>query len=390
MTQQRFFNRFIGAGLVSRLVVDTTVQMFYAFLPLLASGIGVSPVRFGQLLTVRSSAGLLTPVFGNLAERKGFRVTLPTILALGGIGAWLLVSSNQMPIIVIAMFILGIGVSTYQPLLAAYASATLPAARRARGMSIIEYGWALSSIVGVYLVGQALAVTSWRIPLITLGTILILLGVLFYFLLRNRPDADDTPPISLREQFNITENRAPAFGTIAMQSLIVFSGLHLFISYSIWLVDRFAFGPVQLASVVLAFGFIDLCGSGLVSIILDRLGRRAALLLGTGLTALTFLLLGPADRFGLTAALIILFVGRFLFEFTIVSGVITVSEQAPNQRSRVMSLVGFFGTISQMLAGLTGPVAFNLWGINGLAIPTGIGFLFATFFAWRFVQAGAE
>ena len=387
MENNRFFNRFIGAGLVSRLVVDTTVQMFYAFLPLLASGIGVTPVRFGQLLTVRSSAGLLTPVFGNLAERRGYRVALPLILALGGIGAWLLVSSNRLPIIVIAMFILGIGVSTYQPLLIAYSSATLPAERRARGMGIIEYGWALSSIIGVYIIGQALAVTSWRIPLIILGSILILLGVLFYFLLRNRPDADDTPPISLREQFNITENRAAAFGAIAMQSLIVFSALHLFISYSIWLVDRFDFGPVQLASVVLAFGFIDLCGSGLVTLLLDRLGRRLALLLGTGLTAFSFLLLGPIGRFGVIAALAILFLGRFLFEFTIVSGVITVSEQSPNQRSRVMSLVGFFGTFSQMLAGLTGPVAFNLWGVNGLGIPAGIGFLLAAFFAWRFVRA---
>ena len=379
--------RLVSVGLLSRIFTDTTAQMFYAFFPLLAAGIGVTPVVFGRLLSVRSSAGFLTPLFGNLAERKGYRVTLPLILFCGGIGAILFANTTNLLLIVPLIFIMGIGITTFQPLLAGYSSEAIPTRHRARGMGIIEYGWALSSIVGVYTVGQILKASGWRPPLMGLGMGLIIIGLLFYLILRNQPDADDTPPISLREQFHITENRSAAFAAIAIQSLITFCGLHFFISYSIWLVNSYQFDAIQLASVVLTFGFVDLIGSGLVSMLLDRLGQQRALVLGSGLAGLSFLMMGPMAGFSIIVALGILFFGRFLFEFTIVSGLITVSEQSPNQRSRVMSLTGFVTTISQAMAGLTGPMAVEIWGLKGLAIPTGIGFLLVGLLSWRFIQA---
>ena len=378
--------RLVGASLLTRITTDTLAQMFYAFLPILASGIGVTPVVFGRLLSVRSSAGFLTPLFGNLAERRGYRVTLPVILVCGAIGAFLLTTSLSLTVIVPSIFILGIGITTLQPMLAAYTSGALPAKYRARGMGIIEYGWALSSIIGVYVVGQLLKVGTWRTPLLILGGMMAVMGVVFALLLRNQPDLDDTPPISLREQFNITENRSGAYGAIAIQALITFAGLHFFISYSIWLVNEYSFGAVQLASVVLTFGFVDLIGSGLVSVALDRMGRRRALMIGGGLSGVVFLLIGLANGFGLIVALGTLFFGRFLFEFTIVAGVITVSEQSPDQRSRVMSIMGVVATVSQALAGLTGPFSAELWGVAGIGIPTGIGFLLTALLAWRYIR----
>lgn len=378
--------RLVLASLFTRINTDTLVQMFYAFLPILASGIGVSPVVFGRLLSVRSSAGFLTPLFGNLAERRGYRVALPVILMCGAVGAVMLTLSNNLALIIPAIFILGIGITTLQPMLAAYTSGALPEQYRARGMGIIEYAWAFSSIVGVYLVGQLLKISTWQWPLLILGALMALMALVFARLLRNQPDLDDTPPISIREQFTITENRSSAYGAIAIQSFITFAGLHFFISYSIWLVDQYDFGAVQLATVVLAFGFVDLIGSGLVSVALDRLGRRRALVISGGLSSIVFFLIGLVNGLGLVTALVVLFLGRFLFEVTIVAGVITVSEQSPNQRSRVMSIMGFVGTFFQALAGLTGPFAAATWGIVGLSIPTGIGFALTALLAWRYIR----
>ncbi len=378
--------RLVGFSLLARILTDTVVQMFYAFLPILAAGIGVTPVVFGRLISVRTSSGVLTPIFGNLAERRGYRTTLPLILFCGGIGAILLTISNNMLILVPAVFIMGIGVTNFQPLLAAYTSEALPPGQRARGMGIIEYGWALSSIIGVYIVGQMLQIGGWRIPLLTIGGGLCVMAIIFARLLRNRPDLDDTPPISLREQMTITENRSGAWASIAMQMLITFAGLHFFISYSIWLVDQFGFGAVQLASVVLAFGFVDLAGSGLVSIILDYLGRRASLFAGSIGAGVIFLLLSFLGHSGVVVAIAILLIGRFFFEFTIVANLISASEQAPTQRSRVMSMLGFLTTISGALAGLTGPTAVETWGLAGLGIPTAAGFFISAVLAWRYVR----
>lgn len=378
--------RLVITGLFSRILTDTSSQMFYAFFPILAAGMGVSSVTFGRLLSVRSSAGFLTPVFGNMIERRGYRVTLPLILIAASIGSLLLAASPSLPFIVVAIFIMGIGTTVFQPLFAAYTSNTFPPEYRARYMGMIEYGWALSSIVGVYVVGQVLEISSWRVPLIGIGVLFAIMAAVFAQLLRNQPDADDTPPISMWEQFHITENRKEAYGAVFMQSIIIISALHFFISYSIWLNDQYQFDAVQLASIVLTFGFVDLIGSGLVSLVLDRLGRRNALMLGSGLSSIAFMLLVLFNQWGLIPALGMLFFGRFLFEFTIVSGVITVSEQSPNQRSRVMSLLGFFGTISQALAGLTGPVAYVNFGLAGLGVPTAIGFVVVALLARHYIR----
>lgn len=378
--------RLIGAGLAARLINDTVVQMFYAFLPILARGLGITPEQMGQLLSVRSSAGFLTPLWGNLAERRGYRTTLPILLFSGGTGTVLFAFSPNLPFAAFAIFVMGTCVSIFQPLLAAYTSAALPASARARGMGIIEYAWALSSIGGVYIVGRIIEATSWRVPLVGLGIGLIGMGFVFMRLLRNRPDADDTPPISLWEQFNVTENRRQAYGAVLMQSVLVLGALHLYISYSIWLFEAYGFDTVQLGSIALGFGLVDLVGSGLVSVLLDRVGRRRALMLGGGLASITFALLVSADSFGLIPALVALFFGRFLFEWTIVTGVITVSEQSPNQRSRVMSLLGVAGTMSQAVAGISGPIAYEQFGLAGLGYPTAVGFLLVALLAWRFLD----
>ena len=113
-------------------------------------------------------------------------------------------------------------------------------------------------------------------------------------------------------------------------------------------------------------------------------------MLGCGFAGITFLLLGFANELGVAAALGALIFGRFAFEFAIVSSLITVSEQSPSQRSRVMSIMGFFTTISLALAGLTGPVAVGLWGVYGLGIPTGIGFLMAVGLTYRYIDVGSN
>ncbi len=380
----------VAAGFFARVIVDTLVQIFYAFLPIFAAGIGVTPILFGRLLSVRSVGGIFTPLFGNLAEWRGYRVTLPAIMLCGAIGAFLLTTSSRLSMLIVAIFIMGMGISTFPFLLAGYSSGALPASFRARGMSIIEYGWAISSLVGVYVVGQLLERSSWQVPLLGLGVLMFLMAAIFFQLLRRRPDADDTPPISLREQFHITENRRGAYAGIAIQGLIIFSALHFFISYSLWLTNQYQFTAVQLSTVAMGFGVVDLIGSGLVSIILDRLGRKRALVLGGGVAGVAFLSLGWVNNWGLLSALVLFFLGRLAFEFTVVTGLINASEQSPNQRSRVMSMVGVVGTLCQSLASMTGPVAIAKWGLSGLTLPSAIGFLLIGLLSWKFVPEGVQ
>jgi predicted MFS family arabinose efflux permease len=376
----------VGLGLITRILTDTLAQMFYAFLPLLAAGLGVSTIVFGRLLSTRSAAGLLTPLFGNLAERRGYRVALPAILLSSTLGAALFIGTDVLLLLFPAIFIMGIGITALQPILIAYSSEALPPDKRARGMGIIEYGWALSSIIGVYAVGRLLGLVGWQVVVMSLGVGLGVMGLIFARFLKRQPDLDDSPPISILEQFKITENRSAAWSAIWVLTLVNFAGLHIYISYSIWLFNDYEFDAVALAGVVLTFGFLDLLGSGLVSLLLDRLGRRRAILWSAGAGALVYLALAPSVQFGFFMALGLLFLSRFLFEFLIVAVLIMVSEQAPSQRSRVMSLAGVLTTLAASLASLSGPVAVEMWGIAGLAVPAGIGFAVSGLLAARAVS----
>ena len=376
----------VALSLLTRIITDTLAQMFYAFLPILAAGIGVSTIVFGRLLSTRAAAGFLTPVFGNLAERRGYRLALPLILLCSTLGTVFFVNARSFSLLFLAIFVMGIGITTLQPILVAYTSEALPSKKRARGMGIIEYGWALSSIVGVYVVGRVLDLVGWQNVVLSLGAGLAVIAFLFARLLRNQPDLDDTPPISMREQFRISENRSGAWAAIWILTLINFAGLHFYISYSIWLFQDHGFDAIGLGSIVLTFGFVDLLGSGLVSLLLDCLGRRRAISWAAGLAAIVCLSLAPLARFGLPLALGILFLSRFLFEFVIVAALITVSEQSPTQRSRVMSISGILTTLVAAIAGLSGPVAVAKWGLAGLTVPAGIGFAFTSLLSLRFIK----
>ena len=50
MTQRLTFRRLVGTGIGTKLLNDTSVQIFNPFLPVIASGLGVSVVTLGRLV----------------------------------------------------------------------------------------------------------------------------------------------------------------------------------------------------------------------------------------------------------------------------------------------------------------------------------------------------
>ena len=78
--------RLLGIGLATRLVVDTGVQIFFPFLPIIAQGMGLSTVVLGRLVSLRSLTGLFSPLFGTMADQRGYRFTMRLSLLLAGVG----------------------------------------------------------------------------------------------------------------------------------------------------------------------------------------------------------------------------------------------------------------------------------------------------------------
>ena len=75
------------------------------------------------------------------------------------------------------------------------------------------------------------------------------------------------------------------------------------IAHGAWLSDAYGLGAAQLGTVALIFGFVDLGGSGGVSLMTDQLGKRRSVLLGAAVAMVGYALL-PVLNVGLVAAVV--------------------------------------------------------------------------------------
>ena len=365
--------RLLALALLTRLFTDTSFQIFFPFLPILAAGLGTTPIVLGRLLSVQSAVGLLLPFLGSWADRVGYRRVMRLGLLSGSAGFALLAASQGLGLAVAGLILAGLGTVTFNPILQAYMSAWLPYNQRGRGLGILEYSWALSGIVGLYLVGRLLAVASWRVPmLIFSGGMLV--AFLVYRWLPSAPHSEreqtavshPTPPAPWRQRLqtflDLGANGRSAWANVLITGLHRIAGFNLFIAYGTWLAADYGLGAAELGRVALFLGTADLCGSGLVSLISDRLGKRTSVLIGFSLIIVgLILLLQPGN--GLQYALLRLIIVRFGFEFSIVSHLALVSEQSPQQRGKTITLAVASGRLGGTLAALTGPWLVATGGI---------------------------
>lgn len=369
----------LGAGLLTRLLIDTGTQMFFPFLPIIAEGLGISTVTLGRLVSLRSLTGLFAPASAPAVNLRGYRYVLRLGLLVAGVGYLLIGLSSSLWLVAPGMVLAGLGSYTFVPTLQAYLSAYLPYGRRARGLGFVELGWALSGIVGLFLVGEIIALTSWRVPFVGLGVALIVTGLLYSLLPAahgSGSEQETAEALPLRQRLlaytYLGERQRSAWAAILTNGLIIFSALHLFISYGTWLSDQFGLGAAELGRVALLLGLADLSGASLVTLASDRFGKRRGFLLGAAAGVVAYLLLPYLGSQTLALAVAGLVLARFLFEFTLVGLIPLLSEQDPAQRNKVLALGTTASLLGGALAGWTGPWAYEQFGLVGLAVPSAV------------------
>ena len=131
------------------------------------------------MLGVRSAMGLFAPLFGAIADRHGYRRVLQLGLLLNALGLFLIGISNGIALAMVGMIFAGLGMSTFVPTLHAYLSHRLPYNIRARGLGMIEYSWALTGILGLFVMGQVIEFAGWRWPFFILAFGLVVAAIVF-------------------------------------------------------------------------------------------------------------------------------------------------------------------------------------------------------------------
>ncbi len=362
--------KLIGIGLITRLLIDTAVQMFFPFLPIIANGMGTTTVTLGRLVSLRSSMGLLAPLFGVMADRRGYRSTMRLGLLLGAIGYTIVASSNAIWMTAIGMIFGGLGTFSFVPTLQAYISTRLPYQQRAKGLGILEYSWALSGIIGLFLVGRLIAATNWRIPLYLIAGGMFISAILYGRLPSVEAARESklkslhlTPWQQLKSFFIFHENQRSTWSVFFVAFLIMMGAMTIFINYGTWLAQSYDVDAASLGTVALIIGLADLSGSVLASVTGDRVGKRRSLFIGLVGSAIAYFCL-PFFDISLFTAVFGLVLTRIAFEYGVVNILALASEQVPSQRGKVMSMAAASALLGSTIAGFFSPTLYETYGLR--------------------------
>jgi predicted MFS family arabinose efflux permease len=358
----------LGMILLSRTTINSSFRIVYPFLPVISRGLGVPLMAVSFLLTLRALVGLSSPLFGPLSERYGRQTLMLAGLGMLAMGAALIAGWPIYGVAIVAFVLFGLSKTAYDPAMQAYLGDAIPYHRRGRLMGITELSWSAAWLVGVPAAGFLIERAGWQAPFVALALLAL---VSLFFTWRLSPDQPRrallAAPRWAGSFVNLTtglRHNGSAWLGMAVGLLFMFAIENVFVVYGAWMEETFSLsvGALGLASIVI--GIAEAVGEGFSAGLVDRLGKKTAVLGGLLLNAGTYLLL-PLLSGNLVAALVGLFVLFIAFEFSIVSSIPLISELAPGTRGTLMALNVAALSAGRMAGSLT---ATPLWLRGGLGL----------------------
>ncbi len=359
----------ISVVVVCRLVLSTARRFAYPFAPVLSRGLGVPLTAITSLIAVNWATSLLGVVFGPIADRIGYRKMMIIGMILLGVG---MLAGGFLPfygVMIVALFLAGMGKIIFDPAVQAYVSERVPYQRRGMAIGFLEISWAGSTLLGIPLIALLIGRVGWRSPFFAMGVIGILgaLAMALFFPGNKNAVTQASPVQSYKKILQILAKDQPSLGAIAY--IFFFSAAidNLFVIYGAWLEKAFDVGIVVLGLGTSVIGVAELVGEIMVATISDRFGLKRVVTLGVMFCIITYGLL-PFISQSFYLALAGLFVHFLIFEFTIISSLALCTELRPDMRATLIA--GFFaaaglGRIVGALIG--GPV----W-LSGGIVATGL------------------
>jgi predicted MFS family arabinose efflux permease len=346
------------------LVVNTSRRFPYTFATALSRGLGVPLPAITRLIAINQATGMLSPIFGPLGDRWGYRAMMLVGVSLLAVG---MLAGGLVPVygvVLLALFLAGLGKSVFDPALQAYAGEHVPYHRRALAIGVIEFAWAASSLVGIPLVGLLIERMGWRSPFFLLGGLGVLSAVSLAYILpaaRHRHSSTGHRT-GFRQAWRRLTREPVVLSALGFSLLISAANDNLFVIYGVWLEEAFGLSVLALGAATTVIGAAEFLAEGLTAFVADRLGLKRAIFGGLLLSAASYALL-PLIGHTLPLALVGLF-GVFLtFEFTIVTSISLFTEILPGARATMMSSNVAVLSIGRVIGALMGG---SLWLAGGL------------------------
>jgi len=343
--------------LASRVSLNLGVRVTYPFLPAIARGLGIPFEQAGLLVAARHFVGLSSPFWGMVSDRKGHGWCMTAGLLFLFSGALTVYLSRGFLPAVAGFILLGLAKSAYDPSVQALASARVPYSLRARAIGILETSWALSWLVGMPLSGLLISRFGWQSPFLLLvgAAVLSLVATRSLGEIRSappQPSGFPPPKVSTPDPPGVLNGTTVLILLVTLS--LTFANENIVIVYGAWLEESFSLQVRALGFFSILVGVAELAGELTVAAVVDRLGKRRAILAGLILVGLTYSVL-PFCKVSLLNAVTGLSAMFFLFEFTLVSIFPYVSELVPTRRGTLLALNYTCAILGRFLGSLTGP-----------------------------------
>jgi len=268
--------------------IGTEGFMIAGLLPALARDLNVGLPAAGQLVTAFSLAYAIgAPVMAVLTAHLERRRLLAVAMAGFSIANLLAAVAPGYGGLLAARLLLALSAASFMPAASGYAAALGGLERRGRALSMVTNGLTLAIIAGVplgVLIGQGF---GWRATFLGVAVLasLSLLGIIVRL-----PSQPPGITASLGERLALTK-RPDMLAVLATTVLTVASTFTVYTYLGVFLADVAGIGPRGLALVLLGFGLASAVGARLGGTMADRWGARHTVIVGCGLTLLSYLIL---------------------------------------------------------------------------------------------------
>lgn len=340
-----------------RLTVNTALRMAYSFLPAFARGAQISNTSMGAVLAVRDLSGLIAPMVGRAADRKG----TGRVLAAAGVGGALgmAISATAPAGLIIGFVIVGLSAVALNVTSGAWIGHAVAYERRAKATGFVELSWGGAALLGIPLMGVLIDQAGWRAApaVLTLIALPASLVMIQHSASMSAADPTESPkPVMTRT----------ATASLASFTLLVASAQFLFLGHGLWLEDTYDLSATGIGLVVFGAAVMEVVATLATTRLTDGLGKQRSIILGTGLMVAAMVVLAIIPAAPLLFAAVLLAATFLGFEFAIVSAIPLMSELDPHARAAMVARATALSTVGRAVVSLIAVGIYERFGFGTL------------------------
>lgn len=367
----------ISATTIIRTVFNTGFRMVFPLQPILMKGFGISLTQITRMYAGQSLVGVFSPILASIADTKGRKTGMLVGMIIFSLGT-LVVLFLPTPMGFFLFLVLSfMGKAIFDPSMQAYFGDAIPYERRGFVLGITETSWSLGFFLGVPAVGFLMKEFGLLSPFLVLTVVGVLLFLIAIYIIPPDSVSKRKSP-SMLKNMGLVFSSTSALGGLGVMLGISFSNQLVNAVFGVWLNESFSLQIAALSGASALIGISELLGEGGVSLLVDRIGPKKAVLIGLIGSIVSSAVL-PFLGGTVLGAFIGLFFFYLTFEFTIVSGIPLMTQVLPDARATLMALTIASVSLGRGIGSLiAAPLYAN--GFVLIALIAALGNLLAIFF----------